>query len=117
MIIPIQRPFGNSTIVTSILSANLPALVFCETVLNALGFTGTTGKLTIRFKNPRKVGFVKVKIGKECAKWCWDWSAKGTRIDGLGCLFYNSVGDFLNAYFKPSRFPFVVNVWVKAEND
>ena len=115
MIIPVQRQFG-SRIVRNILSPKFPALVFCETVLNALGFTGTTGKLTIRFKDPRKSGFVKVKIGKACAKWCWDWSAKGTRIDELGCLFYLSVEDFMESTFKPTKFPFTVYVWVKAEN-
>ena len=115
MIIPIQRKFG-SRFVTNILSPKFPALVFCDTVLNLLGFTGATGKLIIRLKNPKNPSFVKVRIHKECARWCWCWSAKGTCIDNIGYLFYSSVEDFMEATFKPTKFPFVVYVWVKAEN-
>jgi hypothetical protein len=98
---------------TSIATYNLQ---FCREVVAKLGFTSAIyGKLIIRFKNPKKAGFVKVKISKRCENWEWSWSIKDWPTH-LGSLFYSSVETYMEAYFKPSRFPFIKYMWVKAVN-
>ena len=86
-------------------------LSFCKKIIQFLGLRRNKGVMTVRFKNPKQKGFIKVHLSRNSTnQGYWIWHINDKITNEFGRMFTGAVDQFITNRF--GRYT-SVTVWVK----